>query len=402
MLPEILVLYLAVAFKVTCGRITQMHSSLTNLSFSKTSSIEDFTKLIQFGHVKPNSKACPKNYTLVDDTCIQHITINPTYLCDRHSILEKTKCFKYIDKIMICPPSYRLTDNQCLKEKLTGAEVSCPEGYQLTQGNICSKQTLGPSSPTCPSGSKRKGDKCIVVKTYSPRYICSRNYTLIGRQCIYESVYDCTQQTSTAMRTSISNIAKTSPVPLRINVINDNNTLLRNSVFQLPRKIFKNGEIQRYSISLEPPEVQEFIVQKTCKRTIREAAIPLCAKGDYMNGGTCQHEQHIKEIQGPPLMETKTLPVKYSCPNGYTMESIASMYPCVSIQKVTPTLICHRGYKEKENKCVMESPPKIICPLQYTLISTNVCEKINRKSPSTFYNVTYRCEDNNCEPVYSA
>lgn len=343
-------------------------------------------------------KECQPGFLLFGNQCVRNVIVSPTYTCDPEQRLVDKNCTEHVKKTLQCPLSYGVTTGMCFKQKMTHSEVLCPDDFQLLNGDVCSRKLKLPDVKVCPPETRDDGSLCLKQASYPPQYACPDQYTLQENKCVLEQIYDCTPASATTPEISDTVTASKSV----------NQPFLRNyrengygfvSDRPLRHELVTHGKLQvhRYTVFEEPPIVEEFLLNRTCKRTITEAARTLCDDGGQFDGELCFLEKPVPHIVQPAKYKHETIPVIRQCPPTYTLDRNYDGTRCVALDEIPPTYVCPPGYEDVGFQCIKIFGAKRECPVGFKLVAGERCLQTLIQQPIVHYTVKYTCRGKNCD-----
>lgn len=319
-------------------------------------------------------KQCPAGFEFVGKQCAKTLTAEPNTVCPHGTTLADGRCAKYVGKLSECPPSFQASKGTCVKTLTSEPEVFCPEGFTLSGKDSCVRKVAQPDKKVCPAGSVAKGDDCVTTGVAPPDFVCPSGYTLIGRKCQREEIFDCTP-------------ARTLPNPGK----EADQVLTTGSHFRREGK--GKGDTTHYTLPEAAPTVEEYVVQKTCKRVITEPARRICPNGGLLDGKLCRVENRVDHIFKKGGFRDEFIPILRQCPLGYTQIDKSGI--CEATEEALPAFYCPGNTIDLGQRCAIYNQPRTECPAGFTL-EGKVCVKTIFAAPIVEYTVTYSCTGKDC------
>lgn len=320
-------------------------------------------------------KECPADFTFVGKQCAKTLTDQPKLVCPPGTVLVDGRCASYIGKESECPVGYIDVQGICRRTLTAFPDLACPEGYILRGKDICVTTVPLPEKKLCPPKTTPKGDNCAATKSEVPEYVCPTGYVLLGKRCQREESFDCTPPRVIADIEEPKKGQLAAPQHIRHGGLGN-----------------KGKESYVYRLPVAEPVVQEYVIRKTCKRIITEAARPVCPKGGSFDGKLCLIDVMVPAIFKPGgFKELTALPAR-ECPEGFEQTSKGE---CITTEDTLPNLFCPIGTIDLGDKCATYAAPKTVCPDGFFL-EGKVCVKTIFAAPLVEYTVTYACTGKDC------
>lgn len=325
-------------------------------------------------------KQCPAGFEFLGKQCAKTLSAEPDVVCPPGTTIADDRCVKYIGKYAECPPGYSLSAGSCVKKSHAPPETVCPEGFILGGKDACVRKIQLEDRKECPPGSIVKGDICVISSTAPPDYVCPTGYNLIGSKCQREEVFDCTPARQNTHSKEPEQHSKGEKPRI-------------NDKFQRHQNGHGKNDVTRYTLQEAAPQVEEYIIQKICKRVTTEPARRICPEQGYLDGKVCRIEKQLDHIMKKGGFRDEFVPLLYKCPLGYAETNDRSI--CEAVEEVYPSMLCPANTVDQGQRCALFSMSRRDCPQGFSLEGKE-CRKTIFAAPIVEYTVTYTCTGKNC------